>query len=49
MDKERDPKAESENLDQTGEDRIRGAADEEEFEDIDEIDDTDEEDEDVEA
>ena len=49
MNNEHDPKVENEDLDQTGEERIKGASDEEEFEDIDEIDDTDEEDEDVEA
>jgi hypothetical protein len=49
MDKQRDPRTENENLDQTGDERIKGASDEEDFEEIDEIDDVDEEDEDVEA
>jgi len=48
MDKERDPRIEKEDLDETSEERITGASDEEEFEDIDdsEDEDTDEETED---
>jgi hypothetical protein len=42
MDKERDPRIESEDLDETAEERITGASDEEEFEDIDEVDEEDE-------
>jgi hypothetical protein len=49
MDKERDPQTENEDLDQIDEERISGAADEEEFDDDDEIDETEEEDEDVES
>jgi hypothetical protein len=49
MDKERDPRTENEDLDQINEERISGAADEEEFETDDEIDEIEEEDEDVES
>jgi hypothetical protein len=49
MDKERDPRTENEDLDQINEERISGAADEEEFENDDEIDEIEEEDEDVES
>jgi hypothetical protein len=47
MDKERDPRIEKEDLDETSEERITGASDEEEFEDIDDADEVDEEDEDL--
>jgi hypothetical protein len=46
MDKERNPRTENEDLDQSIDERIKDASDEEEFEDFDE---TDEEDEDLEA
>ena len=46
MDKERDPRTENEDLDQTSEDRITGSSDEEEFEEIDE---TEEDEEDLES
>jgi hypothetical protein len=40
--RKRDPQADNEDLDQTSEERIKGAGDEEEFEEIDETEDDEE-------
>jgi hypothetical protein len=49
MDKERDPRTENEDLDQIDEERISGAADEEEFEEDDDVEEDTEEEEDMES